>query len=48
MPGEYSYILVLDDYHVIKQEAIHESLGYLLDHLPSILHVVMASREDPG
>lgn len=45
--GEYPYILVLDDYHVIKQEGIHESLDYLLDHLPSILRVVIASREDP-
>jgi LuxR family transcriptional regulator, maltose regulon positive regulatory protein len=25
MTGEYPCILVLDDYHVIKQEAIHES-----------------------
>jgi len=47
MSGEYPYILVLDDYHVIRQEAIHESLDYLLDHLPSILRVVIASREDP-
>jgi len=45
--GEYPSILVLDDYHVIKQEAIHESLDYLLDHLPPNLRVVIASREDP-
>jgi LuxR family maltose regulon positive regulatory protein len=47
MSGEYPCILALDDYHVIKQEAIHESLDYLLDHLPSILRLVIASREDP-
>jgi LuxR family maltose regulon positive regulatory protein len=47
MSGEYPCILVLDDYHVIKQAAIHESLDYLLDHLPSNLRLVIASREDP-
>jgi LuxR family maltose regulon positive regulatory protein len=47
MSGEYPNILVLDDYHVIKQEAIHESLDYLLDHLPPNLRLVIASREDP-
>jgi LuxR family maltose regulon positive regulatory protein len=40
-------ILVLDDYHTIRTEAIHESLGYLLDHLPPNLRLVLASREDP-
>ena len=41
------YILVLDDYHVLKTEAIHESLDYLLNHLPPVLRLVIASREDP-
>ena len=40
-------ILILDDYHTIRTEAIHESLGYLLDHLPLNLRLVIASREDP-
>jgi LuxR family maltose regulon positive regulatory protein len=45
--GERPTILVLDDYHVLETEAIHESLDYLLDHLPPTLHLVIASREDP-
>jgi len=45
--GERSYILVLDDYHVLETEAIHEGLDYLLDHLPPALCLVIASREDP-
>ncbi len=40
-------ILVLDDYHVITQPQIHELLGFLLDHLPPQLHLVVASRSDP-
>jgi LuxR family maltose regulon positive regulatory protein len=45
--GERPTILVLDDYHVLETKAIHESLDYLLDHLPPVLHLVIASREDP-
>jgi len=45
--GKRPMILVLDDYHTICTEAIHESLDYLLDHLPPNLRLVLASREDP-
>jgi LuxR family maltose regulon positive regulatory protein len=41
-------ILVLDDYHVIITPAIHQSATLLLDHLPSQLQVVIATREDPS
>ena len=41
------YILVLDDYHVIENPAIHTSLNFLLDNLPPQLHLVIATREDP-
>jgi LuxR family maltose regulon positive regulatory protein len=39
--------LVLDDYHVIGTPAVHESLTFLLDHLPPQLHLVIISRVDP-
>jgi LuxR family maltose regulon positive regulatory protein len=39
--------LVLDDYHAIESTAIHDSLGFLLGHLPPRLHLVIASRSDP-
>ncbi len=39
--------LVLDDYHVIEEAAIHDSLGFLLRHLPPQLHLVVSSRSDP-
>jgi LuxR family maltose regulon positive regulatory protein len=40
-------ILVLDDYHVIKNEAIHEGLLFLLEHMPQNLHPVISTRIDP-
>ena len=40
-------VLVLDDYHLIKTEAIHEALTFLCDHLPPTLHLVLITRSDP-
>jgi LuxR family transcriptional regulator, maltose regulon positive regulatory protein len=39
--------LIVDDYHLISEQAIHESLQFLLDHLPVCLHLLLASRVDP-
>jgi LuxR family maltose regulon positive regulatory protein len=41
-------VLVLDDYHVVESREVHEAMGFLLDHLPPRLHVVIASRADPA
>ncbi len=40
-------LLILDDYHMINDSAIHESLTFLIEHLPDYLRVVIASRIDP-
>src|ERR671922_190318 len=40
-------VLVLDDYHLIVNATIHESLDFLLEHLPETLHVAIASRSQP-
>lgn len=39
--------LVLDDYHHITQQPIHDALAYLIDHLPNNIHLVFISRADP-
>ncbi len=39
--------LVLNDYHLIEEPAIHQSLTFLIDHLPSTFHFVLASRGEP-
>ena len=43
-----NFILILDDYHVISNQAIHDSLLALLDHPPANLHLVLASRTNPA
>lgn len=37
-------VIVLDDYHFIELSAIHLSLRYLMDYLPSNIHLYIASR----
>jgi LuxR family maltose regulon positive regulatory protein len=41
------FALVLDDYHLIEAEAVHATLAFLLEHLPSRMHLVVASRTEP-
>ena len=40
-------VLVLDDYHVISAQQVHESLAFLVEHRPAGICVVLASRSDP-
>jgi LuxR family maltose regulon positive regulatory protein len=40
-------VLVLDDYHLIEDQAIHDTLAFLLARLPRQIHMVIATREDP-
>jgi len=39
--------LVLDDYHAIDDERIHEGMASLLEHLPNTLRIVITSRVEP-
>ena len=39
--------LILDDYHLLSEPAIHESLQFFLHHLPPCLHLYLSSRVDP-
>ncbi|MBI2953204.1 MAG: hypothetical protein HYY30_02745 [Chloroflexi bacterium] len=41
------FVLVLDDYHVIAEPAIHDALAFVVDHLPPQMHLVVTSRTDP-
>lgn len=40
-------VLALDDFHVINNPAIIHSMQFLLEHLPSRLHLALAGRADP-
>jgi LuxR family maltose regulon positive regulatory protein len=39
--------IVLDDYHLIDSDHVHEVVTFLLERLPSNVHLVIASRIDP-
>lgn len=41
---EGNYALFLDDYHVIREARIHDTLHYLLKHLPGNLSLFIGSR----
>jgi len=40
-------VLVLDDYHAIREHACHHQMASLLGHLPSAAQVVIITRSDP-
>ena len=40
-------VLVLDDYHLVEARLIDEALTFFVTHLPTQLHLVVVSREDP-
>jgi len=41
------FVMVLDDYHLIQNNEIHDLLTFLLDRGPSSMHLVITTREDP-
>jgi LuxR family maltose regulon positive regulatory protein len=44
---EGELVIVLDDVHVIEAREITEGIGFLLDHLPPRVHLVLLTRSDP-
>lgn len=40
-------VVILDDYHVITNPAVHEALEYFITHQPPHLHLAITTREDP-
>jgi len=41
---EDNFILIMDDYHLIEESTIHESLALLIKYLPANAHLVIISR----
>ena len=46
LPGEI--VLVLDDYHLVDSLDVQEGMTFLLEHLPSHIHLVITTRADPA
>jgi LuxR family transcriptional regulator, maltose regulon positive regulatory protein len=44
---EQDFILMLDDYHFIHNQTIHDLLTEVGRHPPRMLHLVIASQHDP-
>lgn len=40
-------VLVLDDYHLVTNTSIDQALAYFVEHLPTCLSLVIASRTEP-
>jgi LuxR family transcriptional regulator, maltose regulon positive regulatory protein len=40
-------VLVLDDYHCVTNGECHETVGFLVQHLPEMVHLVISTRSDP-
>lgn len=47
LPAGQRFILVLDDYHMVRNQAIQQFLTDLLRHPPLSLHLVLSTRQDP-
>jgi LuxR family maltose regulon positive regulatory protein len=45
LPGPV--VLVLDDYHRVKERSCHGHVDYLLGHLPPAVQLVLTTRADP-
>jgi LuxR family maltose regulon positive regulatory protein len=41
-------VLMLDDYQVIEEQAIHEGITFWVEHQPAHLHLLLSSRVDPA
>lgn len=42
-----SFCLVLDDYHAIQNQVVHQAVSFLLEHRPAALHLIIVTRADP-
>ena len=41
------FILVLDDYHAIRDKSVHDLIVELISHPPDVMHLMVVTRRDP-
>ena len=41
------FVLILDDYHLIRHPAIQRTVAFFVEHLPPQIHLLLISRTDP-
>jgi LuxR family maltose regulon positive regulatory protein len=44
----HDIVVVLDDYHNIKNQAVYNAVTFLVNHLPQRMHLVILTRADPA
>jgi LuxR family maltose regulon positive regulatory protein len=45
--SDQPFVLVLDDYHFVTSQPVHEILTFVLEHQPPQMHTVLLTRADP-
>jgi LuxR family maltose regulon positive regulatory protein len=40
-------VLILDDYHLVVNRAVHEQMAFVIARMPANLHLVLSTRSDP-
>jgi LuxR family maltose regulon positive regulatory protein len=43
-----NFLLVLDDFHLIKSNEVLKLVTYLLEHIPGNIHIIILTRSDPA
>jgi LuxR family maltose regulon positive regulatory protein len=46
-PVKKPFLMVLDDYHLIHTQAVHDAISFLVEHMPAHGHLVIITRADP-
>lgn len=46
-PATAPLLLVLDDFHAVRNTVVHRQLSRLLEHRPAALHLLLLTRSDP-
>ncbi len=41
------FVLILDDYHSVDAQPVHDIIAFLLENLPEPMHLILATRSDP-
>lgn len=44
---EGPFVVVLDDYHLIGEPRVHDVVGFLIEHMPPSMQVVLTARQEP-
>ena len=44
---DQNLVLVLDDYHAIRNPSIHTAISFFIDNLPENFHLILSTRMDP-